>query len=258
MSIETVERDFQRKVSAKIRLESEGLQRYRVLTPFRFEDGDHLVIVLKKEGSHWLLTDEAHTYMRLTYDIEERYLEKSTRQNIISNALSEFQVLDRDRELVQFVKDERYGDSLYSFVQAILKISNVSFLSRERIRSTFKEDFQALLVENVPENQCTFDWKDSVHDPDGKYIIDCRINSMERPLFVQALSTDGATRDATITFLNFEKWNVPFRSMAIFEDQEKISRKVLARFTDICDRQFSSLVANRGRILEHLSETIRN
>ena len=237
-----------------VRLESEGIQRYRVFTPFRFDDGDHLVIVLKKEDSQWLLTDEAHTFMRLTYDVEAKDLHKGTRQKIISNALSEFHIETRSGELIQYIRDEEYGISLYSFVQAILKLSNVSFLSRERIRSTFKDDFRALLTETVPEERLIFDWTESDYDPDGKYIIDCRIKGSPKPLFIQALASDGATRDATITFLNFEKWDIPFRSLAIFEDQEIISRKVLSRFTDICDRQFSSLTANRNRIQLFLSE----
>ena len=254
MSIESVEKDFQEKVSEMVRLESEGIQRYRVFTPFRFDDGDHLVIVLKKEDSQWLLTDEAHTFMRLTYDVEAKDLHKGTRQKIISNALSEFHIETRRGELIQYIRDEEYGISLYSFVQAILKLSNVSLLSRERVRSTFKDDFRALLTEVVPEERLIFDWTESDYDPDGKYSIDCRINGSPKPLLIQALASDGATRDATITFLNFEKWDIPFRSLAIFEDQEIISRKVLSRFTDICDRQFSSLTANRDRIQLFLSE----
>ena len=49
MNLQTVERDFHEKVSAKIRLGAEGMDRYRVFTPFLFEDGDHLAIVLKKK-----------------------------------------------------------------------------------------------------------------------------------------------------------------------------------------------------------------
>ena len=256
MSMQTVEQDFHEKVSAKIRLASEGTKRFRVFTPFQFDDGDHITIVLKREGSRWLLSDEAHTYMHLTYDVDEKDFHKGTRQKIISNALSTFQIEDRNGELVLYVPDERYGDALYSFVQAILKISDVSYLSRERIRSTFREDIRALLSESVPEKQLAFDWKDVERDPRGNYTIECRINSMPRPLFVQALVSDGATRDATIVLLQFEKWGVPFRSLAIFEDQETISRRVLARYSDVCEKQFSSLTSNRDRITYFLEDSI--
>ena len=256
MAMETVERDFQEKVSTKIRLATEGMERFRVFTPFLFEDGDHLSVVLKKEGARWVLSDEAHTFMHLTYDLDERDIQTGTRQKLISNALSVFQVEDRDGELILEVPDERYGDALYSFVQALLKISDVSYLSRERTRSTFMEDFRMLLTEAAPQERMTFDWSEPDHDPREIYTVDCRISGMSRPLFVHALSSDGRTRDATIALHQFERWGIPFRSLAIFEDQESINRKVLARFSDVCDKQFSSLTANRDRITRFVNESI--
>ncbi len=42
MSVESIQREFQNKVSKKVRIEPEGEDRYRVLTPFQFDDRDHI------------------------------------------------------------------------------------------------------------------------------------------------------------------------------------------------------------------------
>jgi hypothetical protein len=256
MELENIERDFREKVSAKLKIYPEGIDRYRVFTPFLFEDGDHLAIVMKREDGRWVLSDEGHTYMHLTYDLDEKDLQKGTRQKIVTNALSVFNVQDREGEMVIAVKDDGYGDALYSFVQALLKISDVTYLTRERVRSTFMEDFRTFMEQTVPVNRREFDWSDRQHDPEGKYAIDCRVNGMPRPLFIQALPSDDRTRDATITLLQFEKWGVSFRSLAIFENQEEISRKVLARYSDVCEKQFSSLAANRDRIKHFIEDAM--
>ncbi len=255
MNVEAIERDFRAKVGRTVRLASEGIDRFRVFTPFVFDDGDHLCIVLRRAGANWVLTDEGHTFMHLTYEIEEKALQEGTRNRIIDGALGAFGVQDADGELCLPVPDARFGDALFGYVQALLKITDVRFLSRERVKSAFWEDFQTLLRETVPEVRRTFNYHDPVHDPEGKYTVDCRVNGTARPLFVYAIPNDDTCRDATIALLQFERWNLPHQSLAVFEEQESINRKVLARFTDVCQKQFSSLGANRDRIRRYVGET---
>jgi hypothetical protein len=256
MNVQEIERSFREKVCAAVRLESEGAFRYRVLTPFMFEDGDHLAIVMKYEERRWILTDEGHTFMHLTYDIDEKDLLQGTRQKIIANTLSLFQVEDRDGELFTPVSDGEYGNTLYSFIQALMRISDVTYLNREVVRSTFFEEFREIFAGNVQEKRIHFDWHDDNRDPQGHYTADCRVNGTAKPFFVFALTNDDRTRDATITLLQYEKWSIPHHSIAIFEDQENINRKVLARFSDVCEKQFSSLNANKDRIVRYIQETL--
>src|ERR1700730_3732260 len=118
MSIDSIEQDFRAKVSDLITLRSEGIDRFRVSSPFQFDDGDHLVIVLRRGPEGWTLTDEGHTYMHLTYELDETDLHSGTRQKIIANTLSLFGVEESDGELRIRVPNGNFGDALYSLIQA--------------------------------------------------------------------------------------------------------------------------------------------
>ena len=124
MDLKRIEQDFRNKVCEKLKISSEGVERFRVFTPFMFEDGDHLSVVMKRENGRWCLSDEGHTYMHLTYDIDEKDLQRGTRQKIISNALSVFRVQDKEGELMIPIEEDCYVDALYSFIQALLKITD--------------------------------------------------------------------------------------------------------------------------------------
>lgn len=254
MDTRTIKKEFRQRVSDQVDLEPEGIDRFVILTPFRFEDGDYYDIALKREGDRWIITDEASTLMHLSYWLDDKVLESGNRRDIVASALSMFSVENRNGELIIPVTEERFGDALFNFLQALTKVTDVSYLSREIVRSTFLEDFRQFMRENVPHDRLEFDWHDQLHDPARLYPVDCRVNSMKRPIFAFALQSEEKVQISHINLLTFEKWGIPFHSLAVYENMEALPSKPIARFTDVVEKAYSSLEGNRERISVYLKQ----
>ncbi len=259
-----IETHFRSIVAESVTLRPEGEHRYLIANPFTFDDGDHLAVVLKLENGEWVLSDEGHTFMHLSYSIDENSYKDGTRGKIIDNVVSSHGIRNRDGELIislnghsDSMLGETAGNALYDLIQAILKISDVTYLSRERVQTTFFEDFRRLITDTVPRERVAFNWFNPDLDPKGHYKVDAYINgSASPPLAVYALSSDLQVRDVTIFLLRFEQLGIRLRSLGVFEDQEEVARDVLARFTDVCERQYSNLTENRERIAKYIVSNI--
>ena len=237
--------DFRRKVCESVDLLPEGLDRFLVRTPFTFEDGDVLKVVVARDHDGWYLTDEGHTFMHLSY--EDIDIEAKTRRRLLDQVLATYKVENKDGELRAVLREDQMGDSLFSFLQALTKISDLTYMTREHVRSLFFEEFRAYIGQVVPGEDVVFDYVDDLHDPKGDYPVDVMIKAGTRPIFVFAMRNDNQVRDATIKLLYYENQGVDFKGVGVFERQEDINRKVLAWFTNVCERQFSSLQGMKER-----------
>jgi hypothetical protein len=256
-SADNIELAFKRGVSDELEIVREGPDRYVVITPLAFGDGDVLPIVLRRHDNEgWLLTDEGHTFMQLTYELDDADFQQPTRREIILRTLSAFGLQNRKGELVLPISGEEYGDALYSFIQALLKIDDIRYLSRERVRSSFMEDFKELMVRVTSRERLSYNWHEPQRDPDAKYPVDCRINGTPSPLFIFALPSDERAAIATISLHMFNRWDLSYKAIGIFEEQEKISPKTVARFTDICNKSFSNLSVARDDLQKFFPELV--
>jgi hypothetical protein len=98
---------FKEKVCHEVEIEKQGLDRYVVYTPFAFDDGDHYVVLLKRERDRWLLTDEGHTFMHLSYggvDVLSGQRGELVKESLVAAGLE-----NRAGELVLDVPDEQFG-----------------------------------------------------------------------------------------------------------------------------------------------------
>ena len=255
MNREDIERAFRDSVCEGVELASVGIDRYLVHVPFTFEDGDHYVVLLKRDNGQWVLTDEGHTFMHVSYDVPE--FDRGTRRSIIDRVLAGLGLEDQQGELRLRIPEERYGDALFSYLQAITRITDVSFLTRERVRTTFVEDFRELVQEATVNREVRFEYFHPIHDPERRYPVDARVNgSAARQILMFAISNDDQCRDATITLYRWESWGERFHPIAIFRDQTEINRVVLARFSDVAEKQFSTLETARERLQPHLADLV--
>jgi len=255
MNQSEIERAFKESVCDEVELAPEGIDRYLVHVPFTFADGDHYVVLLKRDDGQWTLSDEGHTFMHVSYEVPE--FDRGTRRAIIDRVLGGLGIEDREGELRLRIPQGRYGDALFSYLQAITRITDVSFLARERVRTTFVEDFQELVQQAAADREVKFGYAHPTHDPEGRYPVDARVNgSVARQILAFAISNDDQCRDATITLYRWESWGERFHPVAVFRDQTEINRVVLARFSDVAERQFSSLETARERFRSYLADLL--
>jgi hypothetical protein len=123
------------------------------------------------------------------------------------------------------------------------------------VRSTFADDLRNLLGERFG-NRAHFDYCDKNHDPEGRYLIDCLLNTLPRPIAIFGIGSDSQARDATITLLQFRTWSKELFAAGVHEEMEEVSGKVLARLSDVVDKQFSSLAGNEQAIVAYLQREI--
>lgn len=253
MTMSEFEAEFKKKVCSEIALVSRGLDRYQVDTPFTFNDGDALKIMLKKNAEgKWVLSDEGHTYMHISY--EDIDINAKTRAKVISEAKNIFGIKDMDGELVIEIPDQRYGDSLFSMIQGLIQIFDVIYLRRENVRTAFMEDFKNYIKETFSKVPIHFDYSPPKFDDEKLYPVDCLIETKTKPIMLFAISNDSQCRLATMSIMHYESLSMKFYPMAIIENLDDITTKDYARLANVSMKQFVSLDAAKERMIRSIED----
>ncbi|MBA3420893.1 MAG: DUF1828 domain-containing protein [Thermoleophilaceae bacterium] len=245
-----------RTVGGSVEVEPLSERESRVSTVFQFADGDHLVTRLRRvDGDRYEWTDLGHTFMHLSYGLDVDSLEQGKRGELLEDALRRLDVEEREGELVLQTSSADLGSSLLRFAQALLHVADLDYLTQERVRSTFLEDFRRMLGSEFG-SRAHFDYVDADHDPRALYPVSCLLNEDPRPVAVFALPSDDAINVATITLQQFRNWGRRFFAAGIHEEQASRNRKAVARFSDVVDKQFSFLHGNENEIVGYLAERL--
>jgi len=186
-------------------------------------------------------------YVRLRKDRSPAYWAGFYREDVVTEAGK----TERKRRYVNLglLKDVPSERAARQKLAVILEPIN-DFSQSSKMRITFRE----FIEKTVVKERRTFDWHEPEHDPEGLYSVDCRIEvPADDPIFIYALQSDDKVKDATIGLHQYERWAIRNRGVGVFENQEDINRRSLARFSDVCDKQFSNLATNKERLAKYLS-----
>jgi len=211
---------------------------FQLIAPFYHEDGDMLEIYLEGIGENGKIrvSDHGMTIMRLSYEYD---IDTPNKRRIFEKMLTENRLLEKDGRLFLEADLNILYSSVLQFAQAVAKISNMKLYKREVIKSLFYELLDEFVTEQLfqyqPEpNVLPIPERDDLE-------VDYSFKGFPRPLYLFGVKDDTKARLTTISCLEFHRANIPFKSVAVHEDFEALSKKDRKRVTSAVDKQFVDL-----------------
>ncbi len=252
-----LERLLCERLCAEVRLHRREDDVLMMESPFTFPDGDHFPIYLSETAAGGVkLSDRGHTLMHLSYEHDVKLFYEGARASLREQIVRESGI-DEDEGIFSIETPlDQVAGTLFRFGQALTKIHDLTFLSRERSALTFDEDLCelvfAILDEEVVERGYI-----PPEVPDARhYPVDYRFEGKDgMSVFLYGIPGRDKARLKTIMLSHFLLHRVPFESVLVFANQQEIPRLDLARLTNVAGTAVASLEAEDDlrRKLERLA-----
>lgn len=228
---------------------------YQVFMPFYYPDGDMLEIFLKadKDENSVIIQDMGLTLMRLSYNFN---LDSKNKRKVFNEILDNYQIKEVSGNLQITAPVKSIFSYLMQFAQTIIKVSDLEFLKREIVRSLFYEYFDKFMIIDLSELKPIKDYYPDF-DTEKQYPTPYALPVHKKePICVYAIASDDKCNEVTIIGQHYELHGFKPETMAVFENQESIARKPLARLSNVIGKQFSSFQGNEDKIKEYIKKRI--
>lgn len=236
-------------------------ERVIVDTPFKFPDGDSLLILAEPaSGGGLRLTDCGHTLMHLSYSMDIDDIAKPGNRNDIFRRIIEDHglVFDNGQIYVDVPADD-IGRAIFRLGQALSQIFDITFLSRAKVSSTFYDDLDRAVHKVAPDAKIQKNYIVENQENAQDYPIDYRLDYPQGglPLFLFGIPSNEKAKLATLVIQHWRTLGLEFASFIVFQNQERIGRSDVARLTNVGDESISSLgaIPDMRRKLERLYGT---
>ena len=226
-------------------------------SPFTFPDGDRYPIYLSESKVGGVtLSDRGHTLMHISYEYDVDTLYDGPRASLREQIVRESGIQEHDGAFAITVSPHQVADAVFVLGQALKKIYDLTFLSRDRVVSTFYDDLKSMLFTMVDEDKVEADYIPT-EIPNGiNYPVDYRLEGRSgTPVFLYGVPGRDKARLTTIMLSHFLLHELAFESVIVYADQQDIPRLDLARLTNVAGTAVSSLEAEKDlqRKIKHLA-----
>ncbi len=226
-------------------------------SPFTFPDGDHFPIYLSEAaGGGVKLSDRGHTLMHVSYEHDVEPFYEGARASLREQIVRESGIEEDEGTFSIEAPPDQVAGALFRFGQALTKIHDLTFLSRQKVASTFYEDLRGLVFTFLDEEVVEADYIPPEVPAANHYPVDYRFDGKDgRPVFLYGVPGRDKARLTTIMLSHFLLHRVAFESIIVFADQQEIPRLDLARLTNVAGTAVASLEAEEDlrRKIERLA-----
>lgn len=223
---------------------------YKVLAPFFYEDGDMYDIFIEELGTGKIrISDYGLTLMKLSYGFD---IDTEHKQEVLDTIVMQNRAQIDNGLIYLDILPHQFGAGMNQFAQVISKVTNMDIISRELQKSMFPEMLRTFVGECLKDFDVTENYTPT---SDKHLIVDYKI-SAPRPIFLYGVNENTKASKVVISCLTFKNQAVPFRSLVVHEDMDKLSRFNRAQLTNVVQKQYFSLDGFREQGIGYLKDEL--
>ena len=209
---------------------------FQLFLPLYHEDGDMIEIYLQQQNGGWKISDYSMSLMRLSYSYE---VDTPHKEKIFQKIISENGLTEEDGNIFLSSGSVELYPSILQFAQGVSKISSMRYFKREVIESLFYEILDEFVMSELQQYKPQ---KNILPLPERDDLeADYAFQPNGYPVYMFGIKDVAKARLATICCLEYQKFNINFRSYMVHDDFSKLYKKDQTRLTSACDKQFVSL-----------------
>lgn len=223
---------------------------YKVLAPFFYEDGDMYDIFIEELGQGRIrISDYGLTLMKLSYGFD---IDTEHKQEVLETIILQNRVQIDNGLIYLDIFPHQFAAGINQFAQVISKVTNMDIIGRELQKSMFPEMLHTFVTEFLKDFDVTENYTPT---SDGQLTVDYKI-AAPRPIFLYGVGENAKASKVVISCLTFKNQKVPFRSLIVYEDMDRLSRFNRAQLTNVVEKQYYTLDGFREQGIDYIRDEI--